>query len=282
MKKRILAWCLCVLLLGLTACSTPTTDTANPSADQTELPDGKLPEVLHAFLKQAGLTDPDLFSASTTATFADGVTGKAYLFLADDTNVVDTFNSFAFLAIVHNQTVLLNCLDTYALGGTVSAGDLDGDGHSEMLVHLTQGATGGAGNYSTRVLDLQNGQVTELYNFDDFDTGYSIELLKDKKYRITNRLTGYSAEFLREVEHESYFDFWYDEQGVIQEHALLVDSFFECEMNDSDQNGVCELHIRQYTSLVDHADYLGDAVTVLTYNSKANTFEVTKTTFEPQ
>lgn len=283
MKQRILAWCLCILLLGLTACSTTENDTTPPSADLTAPTSSELPQPLQNYLNQAGLIDPDLFSVSNATTFAQGITGTAYLFLADDTNVADTFNSFVFLAIVHDQTVLLNCLDTYALDGTVSAGgDLDGDGHSEMLVHLMLGAAGGAGNYSTRVFHLQKGQLTELYDFDDFDTGYSIEVLKDKKYRITNRFTDYSAEFTRTVEDDAYFDFWYNGDGTIQELGLLVDSFFECTFLEPPGGGVCELSIRQYTSLVDHSDYVGDAVSVLTYDKESKTFQVTQASFDPQ
>jgi|GEM_PF-2517130 len=290
MKNRMVALLLCVLLLGVTACgqqetANPKHDTTAPSTnptENTETPEKLvIPDDLQSCLTQAGLIEPLLFSISDTATFAEGVTGKAYLFLADDTNVEEEFNSFAYLAILYNKTVLLKSLDTYALGGSVSAGDLDGDGDSEVLVHLAVGATGGAGNYDTRVFDLQEEQLTEMFDFYRFDTGYAIELLADKKYRITNRFTDYSAEFLREGENESYFDFWYNKDGTIQEQDILVDSFFECRLTDTDQNGVCELSIMQYTSLIGHLDGIGHAVSVLTYNKESKTFEVTQASFKP-
>ncbi len=285
MKKRFAALFLCILLLGLTACGEQPSATPENSTTPTEVLDEQepvLPSALQSCLVQAKLTEPDLFSVSDTATFAEDVTGKAYLFLADDANVEDTFNSFAYLAILYNKTVLLKSLNVYALGGEVSAGDVDGDGNSEILVQMVVGAAGGAGNYDTRVFDLQAEQLVELCNFDEFDTGYSIELLADKSYRITNRFTDYSATFLREGQDESYFDFWYDEHGMVQEHDLLVDSFFECVLTDTDQNGVWELSVKQYTSLIDHADHVGDAVSVLTYNKDGKAFEVAEASFEPQ
>ena len=151
-----------------------------------------------------------------------------------------------------------------------------------MLVHLVAGATGGAGSYDTRVVDLQGEQFVELFNFYGFDTGYSVELLQDRKYRITNRFTGYSAEFSRNVEDDAYFDHWYDADGTIQEQELLVDSFFACEFLEPPGGGVYELSIRQYTSLVGHSDYIGDAVSVLTYDEETKTFQVTQASFDPQ
>ena len=50
---------------------------------------------------------------------------------------------------------------------------------------------------------------------------------------------------------------------------------------DVDKDGIFEISCKQYVSLSDHADYVGDAESVLKYNSIAKQFEVVQSAFSP-
>lgn len=195
-----------------------------------------------------------------------------------------------YLAVVSGDKVYLKDLaeweDQLSYGIEIELCDFDGDGDKEMLLQQTVAMSGGAGQYLSRVFDFVNGEFLELYcsrndEIRQKSTGFSIEILKENKFKIRNSITGYDEIFDFKNKPEKYLKGLYDENGDVIERKILVDSFFEFIPNDIDDDGVYEIVCRQYVSLIDHTDHIGDAKTILKYNNKTATFEIIDAEFEP-
>ncbi|MBR5473735.1 MAG: hypothetical protein IKU82_07090, partial [Clostridia bacterium] len=114
-----------------------------------------------------------------------------------------------------------------------------------------------------------------------YDTGYSIEILKDRKFIINNINTGYSEMFVDKRGDDEYYKFWwYDENGEPTNCEINVDSFYEFIPVDIDNDGIYEISCRQYVSLIGHSDGLGYVKTILKYNNETSQFEIIDTKFE--
>ena len=73
---------------------------------------------------------------------------------------------------------------------------------------------------------------------------------------------------------------FYDEYGnIINSESILCDSFNEFFPKDIDEDGIFEISCVQYVSLNGHSDYIGDAETVIKFNSESKQFEVVKALF---
>ena len=193
-----------------------------------------------------------------------------------------------YLAVLCDDKVYLKEAAICSHGSDVELCDFDGDGDKEILLQETVGMSGGAGQYSSSVLDFENGEFIEmfsdsvaLYNGDNKTTGFSIEILKGNKYKIKNSITDYSEIFDFKNKPEKYLNGLYDENGQVIKRKILVDSFFEFIPKDIDNDGVYEIVCCQYVSLIDHSDHLGNARTILKYNNKTDTFEIINAEFEP-
>ena len=98
---------------------------------------------------------------------------------------------------------------------------------------------------------------------------------------IKNKFTGYST-ILDLSGYKVYHGVYFDETGKPlnkNEENVLFDSFREFTPADVDGDGTFELVCLQYASLYCHADYIGDAKSVLKYNSDTKEFEVIKAEF---
>ncbi len=195
-----------------------------------------------------------------------------------------------YLAVVSGGKVYLKDLaeweDQLSYGIEIELCDFDGDGDKEMLLQQTVAMSGGAGQYLSRVFDFVNGEFLELYcsrndEIRQKSTGFSIEILKENKFKIRNSITGYDEIFDFKNKPEKYLKGLYDKNGDVIERKILVDSFFEFIPSDIDDDGVYEIVCRQYVSLIDHTDHIGDAKTILKYNNKTDTFEIIDAEFEP-
>lgn len=197
-----------------------------------------------------------------------------------------------YLAITISDKIIVKDLskweDNMCFSGCIDVCDVDGDFDEEIILQECVGMTGGMGSYLSRVFDFKDGEIIEMFstydkNEKDFDTGYSITILKNKKFKIENKYTGYSETFndVREQPDEYSIYYWYNhETGEPKDIDLWVDSFYQFSPIDIDQDGVYEILCRQYVCLVDHADGLGTAKTILKYNNTTSQFEIISTEFE--
>lgn len=219
--------------------------------------------------------------------------GRAYLF-GDDRYGGGAFVADHYLAIVIDGNIFIKDLSIglesgFAYSGVLDLCDVDGDNDSEIILQETVSITGGCGGFHSRIFDFKDGNIIEMFTSDNgyhfnYDTGYSIEILKDRKFKIKNKFTGYSEEFIdcrsgRDDKYSIYW--WYDhETGEPKDISLCVDSFYEFKPIDIDNDGIYEISCRQYVSLIGHSDGLGDAKTILKYNNDSKQFDIIRTEFE--
>lgn len=244
-------------------------------------------EMFRISLSEAGLEDVFIQHA-TGFEKIDNESDWCQVFLLGNDRFEQSKPCDYYLAVLCYDKVYLKEAAICSLGSGIELCDFDGDGDKEILLQETVGMSGGAGQYSSSVLDFENGEFIEmfsdsvaLYNGDNKTTGFSIEILKENKYKIKNSITDYSEIFDFKNKPEKYLNGLYDENGEVIKHEILVDSFFDFIPNDVDNDGVYEIVCRQYVSLIDHSDHLGNAKTILKFNNKTASFEIIDAEFEP-
>lgn len=147
--------------------------------------------------------------------------GRVYL-LADDPWGGGRFPSDLYLMIEFNDKIFVKDLSSIGYFYDINLCDVDGDADVEIILNVCVGVTGGAGNHLSRVFDFKDNTIVEIFyseNENYFDTGYSINILKDKKFIINNSITGYFEEFVdcrpgRDDENSIYW--WYNPEQVKQ------------------------------------------------------------------
>ena len=161
----------------------------------------------------------------------------------------------------------------------VKTGDFDGDGDMEIAVNSQIGISGGAGQYELQIFNVTDGGLKPIFSSKNYDTGYFNSFESGYKVIIKNRFTemsaviDYSAKRLYEGE-------YFDESGYPKNHEdISCDSFYSVDSKDYDKDGIDELLVKQYVSLNGHSDYIGDAKSVLKYNSETGDFTVVKAEF---
>jgi len=175
------------------------------------------------------------------------------------------------------------CEDDTALlyrDGTLYCVDLDGDGVEEILFHQFNGGCGGAGQYNAIVAKLEGEDLSLLYSSlaGQMDTGFSSSFTDGYQMTVVNAHTGYSLTFDAKEEHKMFFD----ENGKVKsQYSFFIDSFYEFEPKDVDGDGIYEIACKQYTDLLNHPDYVGNACSILKYNTDTQSFEVIDAWFEP-
>ncbi|MCL2503620.1 MAG: hypothetical protein FWE94_03300 [Coriobacteriia bacterium] len=196
----------------------------------------------------------------------------------------------SFLAVETDSKILFKDLssdnDSGSYGDTLYARDVNGDGIDEIIVQQTVGMTGGAGQHLSRIFKVADDEIQEIFNsltanLDDagYDTGFSSILQDGFKLEVQNRFTGYSKT-LDLSSKEQYIGVYFDETGkAIGDGMIRCDSFMEFTPEDVNSDGVFEIVCSQYASLYSHADYIGDAKSVLRFNPKVQRFEVIKAEF---
>ena len=253
-------------------------DSFQESFDKDNLPRISIPEV--------GLKNVFSREVSGLELLDDGVYGQVYL-LADDRYGGGRGVSDHYLAIVMNDVLFVEDISKQTPGytGDIELCDFDGDGDKEILLQECISMTGGAGGYLSRVFDFDNGKLVEMFSFDiggnkRFDTGFSITILEDRKFKIENKFTQYSDVFSLNNRKDDYYLYWYDKDGKPIQNEILVDSFCDFLPTDVEGDGVWEIACRQYVSLIGHSDGIGAAKTILKYNPVSSAFEVFQTDFE--
>lgn len=193
----------------------------------------------------------------------------------------------SYLAIALYDTLLLRDLKTLCHNDLLYLSDIDADGLDEIILHQHLDDFGGSGQYLSRIFQLENGTICEMFNSTTtdplnaesgtFDTGFSGELLEGKKLMIKNEKVGYQT--VIDIS-EKYIDDFFDEQGKGPSYLRCnCDNFFEFEPKDVDGDGVAELLGKQSIFLFNHADGLGYVSTVLKYNVQTQCFSVINAEF---
>lgn len=193
-----------------------------------------------------------------------------------------------FLAVETDTKVIFKDLTYNRISGAYSEklylNDIDGDGVDEIILHQCVGMSGGAGSYLARVFKIENEEIKEIFcsSTDDskkyWDTGFSGHPEDNYTFIITNKITGYCEEYKVGTDRPDR----HDENGkAVSRREIMVDSFNMFLPKDIDNDGTCEIYCRQYTSDWGHADYIGNAISILKYNAEKQDFEVTDAWFEP-
>ncbi len=248
-------------------------------------------EMFRISLAEAGLENV-FIQKSTGFEKIDNESDWCQVFILGDDRFEQSKPCDYYLAILSGEKVYLKDLAEWenqmSYGIKLELCDFDGDGDKEILLQQTVAMSGGAGQYLSRVLDFENYEFTELfsdsqalYNGNNKTTGFLIEILKGNKYKISNSITDYNKIFDFKNKPEKYLKGLYDENGEVIERKILVDSFFDFTPQDIDNDGVYEIVCRQYVSLIDHSDHLGNAKTILKFNNKTASFEIIDAEFEP-
>ncbi len=244
-------------------------------------------EMFRISLSEAGLEDV-FVQKSTGFENLGNESDWCQVFLLGDDRFEKSKPCDYYLAVLCDDKIYLKEASVCSYGSGIELCDFDGDGDKEILLQEAIGATGGAGQYKSTVLDFENYEFTELfssshalYNSNNKTTGFSIEILKGNKFKIINSITDYSKIFDFKNKPEKYLKGLYDENGEVIERKILVDSFFEFIPDDIDDDGVFEIVCRQYVSLIGHSDHLGNAKTILKYNNKTSSFDIIDAEFEP-
>lgn len=167
--------------------------------------------------------------------------------------------------------------------------DLDGDGIDEIIINRCIALTGGAGGYLSQIFKFDGTLFYEFFdscNTHQFNTGFTSKFENEFKLEVSNIFTGYKTVLNFRNSPEDYRLYYWQKDGkVLDETALIdslmLDSFCGFEPKDIDKDGIYEIVCTQYTSLMGHSDYTGDAKTVLKYNEKYKTFEVIDAEFIP-
>lgn len=241
-------------------------------------------------LPEVGLENVYIRQVSETMRLSEDAIGKVYLIGDDRYGGGMGTSDYYMLVTVGDKMYIKDLahtkLSSASMGAVLFFADLDGDEDKEIILHECKDLAGGAGQYHARIYDFSGGLEEIFSSYDPvnriFDTGYSCTFLEDNMLKVDNEFTGYSTTFEVKRENEEYFtQWWYDEEGNPKDHDLGIDSFNRFEPQDADNDGISEILCRQYTHLVGHTDYVGDAITVLKYNNETKEFYVSEAYFEP-
>lgn len=220
---------------------------------------------------------------------------KTMVYIFCDYTVSNNMYHIPYLAVVLSDKVLIKDLsDGNEYNGsyydTLYVADVDGDGTDEIIVQQTVGMSGGAGSYLSRIFKVNGDKIQEIFtsflqdssnaDWSVWNTGFTSEFLNGYKLRISNNFTDYST--VVDISEKYAADF-FDREGKGQSGLVIsCDSFKEFTPKDVDHDGVYEIVCLQYVSLADHSDYIGDAKTVLKYNTKLQAFEAVQSEFIPK
>lgn len=280
--KRIVI-CVFIFVLAITCCSCERMKDGNLSSraekNHQELMDTEIAyekNWLKNGLSKVGLENVTV--SKKTEGFSNATKQKRFsaFILCDynhDTN--EKLYHDSYLAIETDDKVLFEDLSNHYPGSysdTLHVCDLDGDLVDEIIVQQTVGMSGGAGQYQSRIYKLmENSRIQEIFISSPqalYDTGFT-GITNGNLLKIKNKFTGY----------EMNLEYNTNKNNQSITPSILCDSFSSFEPQDIDHDGVFEIRCTQYVSLYGHADYIGDAHSVLKYNQKNKQFEVIEASF---
>lgn len=227
----------------------------------------------------------------------DDIDTWAYGIIDNKSAVVIPISVYSFDQGAYHDSYIVIATESdvtyYEIGGSylrddVYLRDFDGDGSDEILVHQLIAVAGGAGGYQSYVLKVEDNEIRKIFEnpgSNYFDTGFSSSFKDGYQVEISNSITGYKA-VLDFSNTKTYEDWFFNADGTVMEERIdenwiLVDSFREFIPEDIDNDGVFEISCLQYTSLLDHSDYIGDCKSILKYDKNTGEFKVSDASFIP-
>lgn len=301
--KKISCVLLIVLLCILAACTAPTPIQTEPiQATSQTVPtqaDGFSPHqeliateakfdmeaAKRVSIPELGLENLAICDMTSSEVYlAEASFGQVFL-LGDDRGIKHAMDHY--LVVQMGDRVIAKDLLAYEdqcnFAGYIDTRDFDGDGYCEILVQQCVGMIGGCGAYLTRVFDIKNGQLVEIFSSEDLwelqqnKYGFAATLLADNQCKIEHAATGYSQVFPLHADAAAY----YADSSAGKTINLEVDSFYEVELNDIDSDEIAEICCTQYSWYASHAEGLGDVKTVWKYNREKAAFEIIRAAFVP-
>lgn len=240
-------------------------------------------------IPEVGLKSVLVRQLEDNVNLTDNGFGTVYL-LADNRYDINSTVADYYLVISINGKIVARDLsaweDQASLWATFRCVDLDGDKDEEIILQECIGLSGGAGQYLSRVFDLRNDEIIEVFSSkvkdEMFNTGFSVSILKNRSLEIKNRYTDYCKKIILTDRTDDYYGVWYENNGEPKNLELLLDTFYKFEPYDIDNDGVYEIKVCQYTSLYGHTDFIGTAVSFLKYNKEENSFKICEAFFEEE
>jgi hypothetical protein len=234
-------------------------------------------------IPQIGLENVVFCDASEEVALQDNICGQVYL-LGDDLGRKDMMDHYLVVQL-GDQLIAKDLLayeEHFNLEGSVDVGDLDGDGDCEILLQQCVSMSGGYGAFLSRVFDIKDGELVELFYSEPEELGqnkfgFAVTLLAQQQYKVTHEATGYSETFSLDSGAAKYFS----NCDADTELEFEFDSFYEFVPNDIDGDGIAEICCKQYTWYASHADSLGVAETVWKYDQAAGEFRTIRAAFKP-
>ncbi|MBQ1999487.1 MAG: hypothetical protein II220_08400, partial [Spirochaetales bacterium] len=211
MRKMMAVMIFILLILGLCSCKADETKTGEADNKENYREHQELTafqmsfdadNMLRVSIPEANLNNVFIRKASSNELLDNDIYGQVYL-LADDRYGGNRGTSDHYLAVVINDKIVVEDLskweDQACYSGNIELCDFDGDEDKEILLHECVGMTGGVGQYLSRVFNFDDNKLVETFcsdnGTDNFNTGYSINILKDRKFIIENEITKYSEQF---------------------------------------------------------------------------------------
>lgn len=302
-KKRFLIITLAFLLLiSLTACTAPTPIQTEPiQATSQTVPtqaDGFSPHqeliateakfdmeaAKRVSIPELGLENLAICDMTSSEVYlAEASFGQVFL-LGDDRGIKHAMDHY--LVVQMGDRVIAKDLLAYEdqcnFAGYIDTRDFDGDGYCEILVQQCVGMTGGYGCYLSRVFDIKDDALVEMFHsehngFAQDSFGFAVTLLAENQYKVTHEATGYSETFSLDSGAAKYFS----NCDADTELEFVFDSFYEFVPNDIDGDGIAEICCKQYTWYASHVESLGIAETVWKYDQAAGEFRIIRAAFKP-
>ncbi len=178
-------------------------------------------------------------------------------------------------------------------GMKFSIADIDGDGLDEILTQYSTGGNGGYGTFVTSVYKVINSELKKLFSYpqdeheESLDTGFQMTLADGWNYVIKNKHTGFTCSVIHGKQQDNPY---FEEDGKLtkdslkhnQDNWLGVDPFFYTfEPIDIDSDGKFEIMTAQYAYFYGRSDGIGEAYSVLSWDSDSQKMRIIKAGFWP-
>ena len=159
----------------------------------------------------------------------------------------------ATLSVPNGGERLTALLSDQCLDGTLSAGDLDGDGEDEYVTNVCIGGNGGYGQYLSAVYKIVDGKLSQILSGDDLNVDLTTSFSPEGKVIVSINSLGYSKE-LQNVKTT-------DADGEpIPQGEVFADSFYEFKVDTS--TTPARLVGKQYLWYAFHLNPAGELTTV--------------------
>lgn len=233
-------------------------------------------------LKEKGLNKPKIVKEAN-GRFQNGTSANeleyTILLVADYAYNDSLYHNTYIVLRTDDELELVDLEDEFgSYDDSITMCDINGDEIDECILQQVLDMFGGAGQFMSRVISFTEDEVNVIFESHPanlYDTGFRSEYLERKSLRITNVYTGYTTQ----IDISGMFkDEFFDSNGKgVNRPGIRCESFIVFEPKESNQDGYCEIECIQLVTL--DGQSLGYARSILKYNSKTQTFDVTDSEF---